>query len=253
MQGAYSLFLVTTLPLFIVQSTSPLLDVPLAITISLGFLFFCHYLRGGDEKDLKTAIVFFTITCFIKNKGEFAGLGGMSACVAAVFFHSFLRKKRPHVSTLLFLLPVTLYFLVKRLYVSLYWMSKDTVKIVTKVIESSSEPVKELANYSFDSKLDIFLYSAFISGNQGLIFFILAATLLYNLKDLLSSRKVLEFVFIAVLITAVYFKMVVTNVPLDALSSWIHRYLMVPALLSAIWIPSLWYANRPSTDTDQHN
>jgi hypothetical protein len=252
MQGAYSLFLATTLPLFIVQSTSPMSDVPLAVSISLGFLFFIFYSRGGDEKDLRTALIFFTITCFIKDKGEFAGLGGMAACLAAVLFHKIWNKNWPPLSTLLILGPAVSYFLVKNLHTSaLYWVSTQTAGNIVNLFEASAEPVRELANSTFDSQQDIFLYSTFISGNQGLIFFFLVATVLYNIKGLLFTRRVFESVFMSVLIAAVYFKVAVINMPLDALSDWIHRYLMVPALLSAVWIPSLWFNGKTNTNPEK--
>ena len=145
-RALYNVFLVLSLPLFIYHSTITYADARLAYMFGLGFMYFGSYIRNSGSKELKLTILFFTLTCFVKGKGEILGITGLVLTVLFVIYSRYLFKYKIKVDALYFFAPVIIYFAVKAGnadYISRYLalISNAAEKLIQTVILSTPDQI----------------------------------------------------------------------------------------------------------------
>jgi len=254
--GLYNVFLVLSMPLFIYHSTITYADIRLAMPFALGFLFFSFYVRDLDNKDLNTSIVFFIITCLVKSKGLIMGITGLTVCMAYSIF-VMVRNKKISVKrvTLYALLIITLsasVFLQGKYYVPL---SEVLANLPERFTSSSADEMGIVALQSlvyggqadsFSSPLIIkfwhFFTSLFYSGNFGILFYVLSAAVLVNMRKIFSTTLFWETLFIAIVTLETYVYMVLVFDISQGPQNIIHRTNLLLAVVSSVYLASLWSA-----------
>ena len=253
-QGLYNVFLVLSMPLFIYHSTITYADIRLAMPFALGFLFFSFYVRDSDSKDLNSAILFFIITCLVKSKGLIMGITGLSVCIAySIFVMVQNREFSPKRVMLYALLIITLsgsIFLQGKYYVPL---SEVTGNLSERFTNSSAYEMGVTALQSlvhgeqangFSSPFTIkfwqFFSSLFYSGNFGILFYVLLAAVLVNMRKIFSTSLFWETLFIAIVMLETYVYMVLLFAINQGPQNIIHRTHLLLAVVSSVYLSSLW-------------
>jgi hypothetical protein len=238
-QGIYTVFLVLSIPLFVYQSTTTYADVRLAMPFALGLLFFTFYVRDGEDRDLKTMLIFFTIACFVKKNGEIAGLTGLFVA-AAYTFYSFLRERKlPDIRASLYLLPLLAYFAVKQAY-------SNSVGSMFNLVASAANKAVDTVTLSSEIsaadeyKLRGFFESLFLSGNFGILFYVLIAAVVFNYRKVFSKHLVWEFAFITIVFLEIFYYMVFYFSELEMHSAIVHRTVIILSVVSSVFLASLW-------------
>lgn len=252
-QGIYGLFFVTSLPLFLIHGTIAYMDAGMAIPYGLGFLFFTFYVRDFDTKDLKTLVLFFIITCMVKEKGIIAGVTGIAITFTA--YISISVRKRMSVAktviTALVLIAIPAFFL----YGSNtgLWALR-TLKNIPAILDESIihgllapmigalfyGETLNFSHYPYYVKLFDFSRSLFSSGNFGIIFYVLFATMLINLRSILKGDLLWGFLFWGIVFSETFIYMVILPTNPNDFEDVVHRAVMVLAIISSIYLSSLW-------------
>lgn len=243
-QGIYNLFLVTSIPLFAYHATATYADIRLAIPFALGFMFFTFYIRGKEAADLKTLILFFTIACFVKAKGEIAGITGLSVTAMFIAYNAVRKKSFPNIRVACFLFPAFIYFTVKNYYGhnlhGLAELAKSAtgqmlnVALVSKTITPADE-----------YKLQGFWESLFVSGNFGIIFYVLIANIFMDIKRILTTPLIWELFFTSLVFMEIYYYMVMRFNQIEMHPAIVHRTVIMLSVIAALFLASLW--SRPES------
>lgn len=252
-QGIYSLFFIMSLPLFLIHGTITYVDAGMAIPYALGFLFFTFYVRDFDAKDLKTLVLFFIITCMIKEKGVIAGITGIAVTLMAYIVIS-VRNKRINVSaaviTALVLIAIPAFFLYRSSAGLGTWGLLKTTPVLfnESIVQGLLKPMidvlfyGETLNFSqhpYYIRLFGFSRSLFSSGNFGIIFYVLFATMLINLRSVFKGDLLWNFLFWGVVFSETFIYMVILYTNLNNFEDIVHRTVMVLAIISSIYLSSL--------------
>lgn len=257
-QGIYNVSLVLALPLFAYHITTTYSDARMIMPFTIGFLLFIFYLKDLNVKDFKTMILFFIITSLIKDKGIILGFTGLSLSMLFLFYVNVKKKDYSFVKIILYTFPAVLlgsYLLFKTRYASNVWSPLGNVvkslsagnglTAFNEVLVNVVKPVLsgDPANWSatpYMIKLNGFIKSMFSSGNFGIIYYLVLVNLLLNIKKTVKTLLVWEFAFLAIVfLESFYFTVVLFN-SLSSYSSIVHRVVMIPAVISCIYLSSLW-------------
>jgi len=238
-RALYNVFLVLSLPLFIYHSTITYADARLAYVFALGFMFFSRYARNSDSKDLKITILFFTLACFIKDKGEILGITGLVVTGIFALYDGYRNKNKINLNTACFLLPFVIYFLVKNFnvdYISHYFtlISGAAEKLIETVLLAAPE---QISGESVDYSLGHGLLS---SGNFGIIFYILIFNIVFNIKYIFHKKLVWEFLLLATIAFEIYYFIDYKFHSHEILSVLVNRVAIILAVISALFLSSLW-------------
>lgn len=237
-RALYNVFLVLSLPLFIYHSTITYADARLAYLFALGFLFFAGYVRNSNSKDLKLTILFFTLTCLVKEKGEILGITGLVITALFVIYNRYIIKKKIEVNTVYFLAPLFFYLVVKNYnadnvfrYFTLISSAFD--KLIQTVVLATPEQIStEGTRYSLRHGL-------FSSGNFGIIFYILIFNLIVNIKYVFHKKIIWEFLFLAIVSFEIYFFLEYQFDEPEILSVIVNRVAIILAVISSLFLSSL--------------
>ena len=238
-RGLYSVFLVLSLPLFIYHGTITYADARLAYVFALGFMFFSRYARNSDSKDLKITILFFTLACFIKDKGEILGITGLAVTGIFALYDSYRNENRIKFNTAYFLLPFGIYFLVKNFnsdFISRYFtlISGAAGKLMeTMLLAAPEQVIDESVRYGLGHGL-------LSSGNFGIIFYILIFNIVFNIKHLFHKKLVWEFLLLATVAFEIYYFIEYKFDSPEILSVIVNRAAIILAVISALFLSSLW-------------
>ena len=238
-RGLYNVFLVLSLPLFIYHSTITYADARLVYVFALGFMFFSRYVRNSDSKDLKITILFFTLACFIKDKGEILGITGLVVTGMFALYDGYRNKNRINFNVVYFLLPFVIYFVVKSFnadYISRYFalISGAAEKLIETVLLAAPE---KISNGSVRYSLGHGLLS---SGNFGIIFYILIFNIIFNIKYIFHKKLIWEFLLLATIAFEIYYFIEYKFDPPEILSVIVNRVAIVLAVISSLFLSSLW-------------
>lgn len=258
-QGIYNVFLIMSLPLFVYQSTTTYADARMAMPYALGFLFFTFYVDGFDTKDLKSLVLFFLITCFIKEKGFLMGMTGMAVTLAAVFYAAAVYKRYSARVVMLITFTLTMlaaFFLNNNSILPRLWeMFNDTnISFQGSIINGLLVPLlnglmhgetSNFSRYPLCIKFFGFLRSMFSSGNFGILFYLLFAAFFFNFRRIFTARMFWGFLFWSILFFGIFFYTVIIYGNLDNHEDVIHRSLIVLAVTSSIYLASIW--GRPAS------
>ncbi len=237
-RGLYSVFLVLSLPLFVYHGTITYADARLAYVFALGFMFFSRYARNSDSKDLKITILFFTLACFIKDKGEILGITGLAVTGIFALYDSYRNKNTINFNTAYFLLPFGIYFLVKSFnsdFISRYFtlISGAAGKLMETMLLAPEQIIDESVRYGLGHGL-------LSSGNFGIIFYILIFNIIFNIKHLFHKNLVWEFLLLAVIAFEIYYFIEYKFDSPEFLSVIVNRAAIILAVISALFLSSLW-------------
>ena len=238
-RALYNVFLVLSLPLFIYHSTITYADARLAYMFALGFMYFGSYVQDSDSKELKLAILFFTLTCFVKGKGEILGITGLVITMMFVFYNRYLVKNKMKVEALYFFIPVLIYFVVKTSnadYISQYFtlISNAVEKLFQAVVlNAPAQNINEVARYGLRHGL-------LSSGNFGIIFYILIFNLIMNIKYVFGTKLLWEFLLLATVGFEIYYYLEYKFDSPDFLSAIVNRVAIILAVISSLFLSSLW-------------
>ncbi|GMT41928.1 MAG: hypothetical protein IEMM0002_0339 [bacterium] len=238
-QGIYAVFLALSIPLFAYHGTTTYADVRLAMPYALGFLFFSFYVRDNDIKELKTLILFFSITCFIKNKGEIAGITGLSMAVLFIVYTFVFKGKRPETNTIYLLLPVLCYFAIKNYHT-------HNLKILTDLVQEASSQIIGMAFIPDEVTITDeyitkgFWESLFLSGNFGIIFYVLLINVLFNIRKILLTPLAWEVLFLGLVFTEIFYYTVIRFDSIELHAAVVNRTVIMFALVSSLFLSSLW-------------
>ena len=258
--GIYNIFLVMSLPLFLYHSTIAYADMMLAMSCAMGFMFFTFYTQSFNTKDLKSAILLFIIAFLIKDKGIIIFMTGMSF-ILAVFVHRTIRQKRIQNLTAMVIVIILLFasaiLLIKidanRFIIE--WLEKAPNMLYAFLANGLLEPLRNSfvdgepfmpSQYPYYVKLSSFLRSLFTSGNFGLTFYLLFATILLNIRRMFSFGSLWVFLLGSAIFFEVFVYMVIIYQNLDNHQDILHRTIIIPAVISSIYIPFLWTKFLPS-------
>lgn len=257
-QGLYNVFLVMTLPLFIYHVTTTYADARLIMPFALGFLFFIFYLRDMDVKDFKTLTLFFVITCLVKDKGFVPGVTGLFLSFLYYSYVTMLYRNQSFIRIALYVLTAALlgpYLFLKTGYASNIWdLWEGGIK---KISTGSSftgaywlfanyiipvlqgEPVNLPVN-SYTIRLLGFFNSMFSSSNFGVIYYIVILSISFNMKRIFKTRLIWELTFLTAVFLEAYFYALDFFWYYQGINTAYHRILMLPAVISCIYLSSLW-------------
>ncbi len=237
-QGVYGVFLVLSIPLFVYHATTTYLDAALSILFAAGFLFFTLYVREANDADLKTSIILFTATMFIKGKGLLLGINGLFFLFAFSVYRFWRFRALPKANTAYFLIPLFVYILVSE------WYYPQLSAYFGMGVSAPAETVRFAADRAADgaiaTKFNWFLHSLFESGNFGILFIILAGNFLVFFKRILFSKLIWEALFVWVVFFEVFYLLVLKFPSLYFFQAYVHRVVMMLAVLCAVYLSSLW-------------
>lgn len=248
-RALYNVFLVLSLPLFIYHSTITYADARLAYVFALGFMYFSRYVQSSDSKDLKLTILLFTLACFIKDKGEILGITGLVVTGIVTLYNRYVEKNKIAFNTVYFLAPFVIYFLAKNInadYISHYFkmISSAAEKLMETVLLAAPEQVlSEGTKYSFGHGL-------LSSGNFGMIFYILIFNIAFNIKYVISKKLLWEFLLLATVALEIYYFLEYKFDPPEILSVIVNRVAIILAVISALFLSSLWSHIRVEKNTN---
>ncbi len=245
--GAYAVFLLSAMPLVLMHSNAGMVDLPMIIVFSLGFIFFGFYAERNDPRDLYRAILFFTFTCFIKDKGEILSFMGLFMTLSLCIYQVLKEKRHIDKKVFLFLAPLVLYFTVKSFYYPVFtWIfshlsiSTDRLNEIVDIVEKS--PSISGGMFKYTLKFRMFFHSLLSSGNFGIIFWILAASVAVYAKNLNMRGNRWRLLFFGIIFVGIFDFLVIEYSSLIAYQDYVHRINMLPAVLAAIILPSIWFA-----------
>ena len=239
-KALYNVFLVLSLPFFIYHSTITYADARLTYAFALGFMFFSRYVQSHNTKDLKLTILFFTLSCFIKSKGEILGITGLTITAIFTFYNSYVKKNKIEFNAVYFLSPFMIYFLIKNYNsgnISEYFLLISNaagklieVALLATPVEVSSGEIY----YSLGQGL-------FSSGNFGIIIYILIFNILINIKLILQKRNLIwELFFLSTITLEIYYFLEYKFDPPEILSVIVNRVAIALSVISALFLSSLW-------------
>lgn len=253
-RGIYNIFLVMTLPLFVIHGATTYADMRMAIPFALGFLFFTFYVHGFDVKDLKTAVLFFIITCLVKEKGILAGITCLTVTFAAFAFVTLKFKRHSLKVAILLLFALTSACALILYYTSAGAIVRQTVMdfrplLYKPVLEELLKPsvnaliygeTLNFSKYPLFIKLFGFFRSMFSSGNSGVFFYLLFAAIILNLRKIFTPGFIWSFLLWGIIFSEIFIHMVVIYHSLDMHENTLHRAIMVFAVVSSIYLSYLW-------------
>lgn len=255
--GIYNVFLVMSLPLFVFHGTTAYSDIRMAMPYALGFLFFTLFVRNGETKDFVTAILFFVITGLVKSKGVVAGVTGITVVSLYLVYLAKMRGRLQYrylaiiAFSPLMLLP--LYILNKELFSShissMFEMLIQAPKeffistfynLGGAILDATTSGQNiNWGQTAFRVKFSAFFHSLFTSANFGILFYVLIANMVLNLKNILTTRRIWEFIFFFAVILEAYYYLVIRYQNLDRHEDVLQRAIMVVAVLGSIYLASL--------------
>lgn len=248
--GIYNIFLVMSLPLFLYHGTIAYADMMLALSCAMGFMFFAFYTQSFNTKDLKSAIMLFILAFLVKDKGIIIFMTGM-LFILAVFVHRTIRQKRTQNLAAMVMVMILLFASVMLLSninanLSMIERLKKVPNMLYAFLGNGLLEPFALSQYPYYIKLSSFLRSLFTSGNFGLTFYLLFATILLGIRRIFTFDSLWVSLLGGAIFFEVFIYMVVIYENLDNHQDILHRTVIIPAVISSIYIPFLWTKLLPS-------
>lgn len=202
----------------------------------------------------------FIIAFLIKDKGIIIFMTGMSF-ILAVFVHGTIRQKKTLnlaamvMAMILLLTAVILLYKIDANRFIIEWLKKTPNMLYAFLGNGLLEPLRNsfvdgepfvLSQYPYYVKLSSFFRSLFTSGNFGLTFYLLFATILLNIRRMFTFDSLWVFLLGSAIFFEVFVYMVVIYQNLDNHQDILHRTIIIPAVISSIYIPFLWTKLLPS-------
>ncbi len=96
--------------------------------------------------------------------------------------------------------------------------------------------------FKYTLKFLIFFHSLFSSGNFGIIFWIMAVSVIAYAKNLNLKANRWRLLFFGIIFVEIFHFLVIEYSSLIAYQDYVHRINMLPAVLAATFLPSIWFA-----------
>jgi len=233
-QGLYSLFLVVSIPLFVFHMTSTYIDIFLIVAVALGYLFFSLYIRDGDETDLNTSIIFFTLVSFAKTKGIITGLTGFGFIGMYLVREFWENRRLPSIRVAGFGVPFLLFLAIKEYHdPMLSGLFRMAAGAPADIIRQSNEVMPD---NTVGEKSAAFWHSLFISGNFGIHFYLLIGATVAYFRRIFSTKLVWDFLFLSAIFFETYYFMVYWYVNMPYHQSILHRVVMMLSVICALFL-----------------
>ncbi len=242
-EGVYNVFLTLSLPFLIYHATSANLDLPLVMPFAVGFLCFSLYLKNGKPVDLNMAILFFTVSAFIKGKGDILSITGIGIIFLFILVESIKGGNAPPWRSALFLLPLTIYLALKNFYSSAFiGIFNMVVKALPEIHNvSTSDGVINGQRLGIWEKLYGFFHSLFLSGHFNVLFYLIVGNIIFFAGRIMQSKQLKwSLLFLSVLFFECFYYMVIVFDKKFSHQSIVHRVLLLLAVTGVVFLSSLW-------------
>ena len=224
-------FAALSVPLFVYHATTTYTDAVLALHVGAGFAFLLESERTKDPADVARALLLLAVASLVKREGALVAAAAAGPLVLA----SLQRKGRrlPFVWWLVPALPVSL----------------DMAGMVAAVGTVQAFPMLRLVGLSggsgagagaspvpFSRVVPAMVAALFRSGNAGMLYWALAATVLFLLPALVRARRTVGLASVLALLalSAVSSVWLIPAFTMDG--STVHRALLVVSVPGALWL-----------------
>jgi hypothetical protein len=231
--GAFALL---SIPLFVHHCTSTYSDAVLAMRVGGGLLFAIEYARTRERADAARALLLFGLAALVKREGELVAVAAGAVLVAQLAWERREGRAFPWGAAALLATPPLLGLAGKIAAAGLAgaapMLSLVAQRAAVGAGAGGGRPAGTLAEAA-----GVFLGLAlFRSGNQGMIYWILAAAVAVRGRALLRTRLLWPSIALAVLLAEVAISsiLVIPEYTLD--QSTVHRALLVVTVPAALWL-----------------
>lgn len=228
--GAFAL---SSLPLFVYHGTATYSDAVLAIHVGAGFLFALEYDRTRDPRDAARAVLLFVIAAFVKREGML-----VATVAAAPLLLQTIRRRRQGdpvrpLLLLCFFVPWLLDLAIAAAAVGI----ADSLPILELVRARAQGPAAfPAAAVSTSDAAASFARALFRSGNQGMLYWILALVIPFRLAALVRSGRTVPLLTVAALflLCTASSIWIIPAFTLD--ETTVHRALFAVSVPAALWL-----------------
>jgi hypothetical protein len=233
--GAFALL---SLPLFVYHLTSTYADAVLAMRVAGALLLALEYSRGRDRADLERAALLLGLATMVKREGELVAAAPAAVLAAQALWERW-RERRPLPGRALALLavPALVAVAAKVAAVGVRGAFPMVSYLIDKAVEAAAGAGPARPAGVVGEAARVFLDGAlFRSGNQGMLYWILAAVLVARAGALRRG----ELLWPLLAIAAIFFEVALTSIVLAPMytldQSTVHRALLVVSVPAALWV-----------------
>ncbi len=236
-RGWAAAFAVLSVPLFVYHCTSTYQDAVLAMFAGASVLFLLEHGRTGDGRDAGLALALAAVAALVKQEGEIVG----PSVAAVVLLRAWARRRHGEAlprGALPALAAVALLVLAAKA-AALGW--RDAVPLLGTVAGRAAGAWAPAAAASSAEALQAFGVSLFFSGNTGMLYWLLPASLLAAAPRAVSARHGWALVAVTILFLQVAASSIWLFPQYTLDQTTVNRALLVVSIPASVWLADfLW-------------
>lgn len=236
-RGWASAFAILSIPLFVYHCTSTYSDAVLAIRIGVAVFFGIAHAQSRAYEDLARAFLLLGIAALVKREGELVAAGPAAVFAVQVVTERFRGRIVPWATLACAAVPVAAGIAAKVAAVGLTNSFPMFDLVVAETGLSAVSTIPELMpDRRFAAARLFFEHGLLRSGNAGMIYWVLGATIVVRARALVRGDLGWPLAAVLVLLgeVAVSSILIVPQFTLDG--STVHRALLVASVPAAIWL-----------------
>lgn len=235
-RGWASAFGLLSIPLFVYHCTSTYSDAVLAIRVGAGVLLAIEYARTRSHRDAARALLLLGIAALVKREGEIVALAPAAVLVAQLAAERLRGRPLPWAALACGAVPVALGAVAKLAAVGVGGAFPILQLVAAQSGLSAAPALPQQGGMQGDAARIFFDHALLRSGNAGMIYWVLPATIAVRARALVRSRLVWPLAAVAALFleVAVSSIWIVPQFTVD--HSTVHRALHVVSVPAALWL-----------------
>lgn len=238
-RGWAGAFAVLSIPLFVYHCTSTYADAVLALRLAGAMLLAAEYARRRDRDDLCRAALLLGFAALVKREGELVVLAPAAALAGQVAWERWREgTPAPWRAAALFVAPVALAAAGKIAALGLAGASPMLGIVLTQAAEAAGAGAPRRHGLVEQAATQFFTDSLFRSGNQGMLYWILAAVLVVRGRHLARREHLWPLLAVGGVLAEVAVSSIVLLPGFTVDQGTVNRALLVASVPAALWVSS---------------
>jgi hypothetical protein len=236
-QGLGTVFLLTTMPLFVYHAASTYLDALYGVMFG-GALFFLALEAQADSEPYRRCVLLFVyLAAGIKHEGEIVAITTLTVFLVMLAARCLQGKRFPWRCVSMGVAPLVIYLVVKNVYSSnplLVGAARVLEQYVGYDAPGGQTAIAAVAAPNSTLAWRIFWDSLFSSGNFGIVFYIFGIASVYYWRTILNRQLIWPMAALALVFAEVLINALIVNPQWTVDMTTVHRSLVAVAMGCAI-------------------
>ena len=236
-RGWAGAFAVLSLPLFVYHCTSTYSDAILAMRVGGAILFAVEYARGRDRADLSRALLLLGFAALVKREGELVAAAPAAVLLAQAAWERWRGgRPLPWRAAALLVAPGLVAAIGKVAALGVAGAFPMLGFVFQQAAEAAGAGAPRAPGLAAEAAGIFFDDSLFRSGNQGMLYWILAAVLVVRARAILRGELLWPLLAVGALLVEVAVNSVVLTPQFTVDQGTVNRALLVASVPAALWV-----------------